>query len=322
MSTKVPTITMTDGRKMPAVGLGTWMARDEEMRAALTVALECGYRHVDTAYYYQNEKVIGQVLHEWLSSGKVTREELFITTKLPEIGIRASDVSRFLKKSLEWLQLTYVDLYLVHKPYSFLGKDDDDINPVGREGDAGLDLTTNIEDVWKAMEEQVDAGRAKSIGLSNFNSVQTKRIMKMCRVPPANMQVEIHAYHQQKELRALYSSFGVSVCAYGPIGAPYLYSATSDHPALVNNPVVTAIASRLKRTPGQVLIRFLLQHGMAVVPKSSNPERIRQNIEVFDFKLTSEDMSALEALDRGPDGKIYCFEDCKSHPEYPFHIPF
>ncbi|XP_071527603.1 aldo-keto reductase family 1 member B1-like [Panulirus ornatus] len=318
MADQVPSIELGNGGNMPYIGLGTFKTKDCEMRESLRVALECGYRHVDTATFYQNEDAIGEVLQEWLASGKVTREEVFITTKLPRIGNRAGDVARFLQKSLEKLRVSYVDLYLFHHPVGAIGKDDDDLSPVDSEGNSINDPDTDLESVWKAIEEQVDAGRARNIGLSNFNIVQIERILKVCRIRPANLQVEVHAYHQQRDLRALCHKHGISVCAFGPLGAPYMADGAGERPVLLEHPKVVSIANRLARTPAQVLLRFLIQLGMAVIPKSSNPDRIRQNFQVFDFELSTEDMSSLEDLDCGKEGKIFTMEFSKSHPECPF----
>ncbi|XP_063602038.1 1,5-anhydro-D-fructose reductase-like isoform X1 [Penaeus indicus] len=313
-----------NGLEMPMVGLGTWQARDDEVRQAVQQALECGYRHFDTATLYQNEEAIGDVLSKWISEGKVAREELFITTKLPTIGNRAEYVTKYLTTSLKKLQLSYVDLYLIHFPVGCIGKDENDLQPRDSEGKVVLDMDTDHESLWKAMEEQVDAGRAKSIGISNFNSAQVERIMKFCRIQPANHQVEIHAFHQQKELRAVCHKHNITMCAYGPLGAPYKEGAKQK--PVLKHPVVTSMAARLGKTPAQILLRHLIQLNIVVIPKSSNPDRLKQNFEVFDFKLSDDDMRELDNLDQGIDGKLFIFSDSmigvKKHPEFPFNIPF
>lgn len=300
---------------MPMVGLGTYKSRDDEIRQALNVALECGYRHIDTATVYENEVEIGDVLHEWLSSGRLAREELFVVTKLPMTGNRYKDVGRFLQDSLDKLRLSYVDLYLIHSPVGM------------KEHSKGeFDLDTNHEEIYKAMEEQVDAGKAKAIGLSNFNSKQIEKILKVCRIKPANLQVEIHVYHQQKDLRELCRGFDISICAYCPLGAPYMAKGSDECPILLQHPLVTSMAKRLGRTPAQVLLRFLIQNNMPVIPRSTNQKRLKENFKVFDFELCAEDMASLEALDRKGAGRIVdfksLFEGIENHPEWPFNIPF
>lgn len=311
---------------MPMIGIGTWRAYGNEVSEALNAALECGYRHIDTAYLYQNETQIGEVLKEWFTSGRLKREDLFITTKLPMIGNREKDVSKFLQRSLDMMGLTYVDLYLIHNPIGFIGKDENDVFPKDENGKTVLDPDTHLESIWKGMEAQVDAGKARAIGLSNFNTEQIGRILKVARIKPANLQVEVHAYHLQRDLRAFCEKHGISVCAYAPMSAPYKESGTAEYPNLLEHPIVTKIAKSRGKTTAQVLLRHLLQHGLIIIPKSAKPERVKQNFQILDFELSGEEMAELDTIDRRGAGRIFTFNipifQGLDHPEYPFRIPF
>ncbi|CAG7724649.1 unnamed protein product [Allacma fusca] len=266
-----------NGYSMPLVGLGTWQSSDPtELEKALDAALEAGYRHIDTAYMYENEAVIGGVLKRWLDSGKIKREELFVVTKLPPIGMRPEHVPHFIQLSLKSLQLDYLDLYLVHMP-------------VG------------------------------------FNRPQIDRIMKVSKIQPANHQIELHAYFQRPALVEACKKHNITIVAYAPIGSPgrkQLYAArgiTFTPIGIMEDPVVVEIAKNHSKTPAQVLMRLLVQQEIAVIPKSVNPERLRQNFDLFSFELTPTELEKLKALDQGPDGRTFSMNllgpALKEHPE-------
>nr|XP_014276893.1 1,5-anhydro-D-fructose reductase [Halyomorpha halys] len=315
--------------KMPVIGLGTWQSHEREIGDAVAAAIEAGYRHIDTAYIYLNEEAIGNTLQKAFKDGKIKREDLFITTKLPNVGNRAEEVETFLKESLEYLQLDYVDLYLIHSPVGFVN--DGTILPRDESGTLLLDLDTDIIELWKGMEAQVDAGRAKNIGLSNFNINQIQRILDNCRIPPANLQVELHIYFQQNELVSFCKKNGITVCAYAPLGSPNLIQFNErigiptdgiKNLSPMTDTLIMEIAKKYGKTPSQVLLRFLIQYGVAVIPKSINPERIKQNLDVFDFELSDEEFKQIRALDRGEEGRMFgasgIFAAMIKHPEYPF----
>ncbi|KAH1006447.1 1,5-anhydro-D-fructose reductase isoform X1 [Dendroctonus ponderosae] len=326
---KMKTIKLaTSGQEMPMVGLGTWRAQPHEMENAVNVALECDYRHIDTAFNYNTEEAIGNVLKNWLGSGRVKRNELFITTKLPNFGGRPSDVERFLKLSLKKLNLDYVDLYLIHMPFSFQ-LNECSLSPlVNDDGSFALDPVDYL-DTWKVMEEQVRMGRIKAIGVSNFNAEQLERLYDNADIKPDVLQVEMHAYLQQRELRAVCQRLHVAVTAYSPLGSPganthfsskYQYS-LDDFPDILGHPTVREVAQKYEKTPGQILLKHLIQEGVIVIPKSGNPERIKSNISLFDFELALQDVEQLDQLDRGENGRIFnflFFKGVENHPYYPF----
>merc|ERR1711973_670598 len=322
-------VKFSNGMEMPLLGLGTWQFEsDETLKTAINSALEAGYRSFDTAFDYENEGPIGDVLNEWIQSRRVKREELFITTKLPFIGNRADKVEKFLLMSLEELKLKYVDLFLIHFPVGL--HCEDDLFPEDDSGNSVLDMNTDLVALWQAMEAQVDAGRCKAIGVSNFNSKQLQRIVQAARIKPACLQVEVHAYFQQKPLRELCSQLGISVCAYGTLGSKGRIDFCHEYgtpqisiPAVLENQTVADIAKALRRSESKRISRFMIQQNVVVVPKSSSEIRIKENIKVYDFVLSTQEMESLNSLDQNLRSFTYGFlKGIESHPEYPFKIPY
>ncbi|CRK88978.1 CLUMA_CG002511, isoform A [Clunio marinus] len=318
MASKINLI-FENGDKMPALGFGTWRAPDVEVESALNAALQAGYRHIDCAPVYGNEKVIGKVFKEWIDSGKIKRSELFITTKLPPFGNRASDVEKCLKKSLADLKLDYLDLYLMHVPFAVpytegnFAKHDN--------GDVVLSDTDHSA-TWKEFERFQSAGLIKHLGVSNFNKTQIQRLIDNSVVKPEVLQVEMHVYLQQKELVAYCKSKNILVTAYSPLGSKgieKIMPATRKFPDLMDNPVVIKIATRDGKSPAQILLRYLIELGVSAIPKSTNANRLRQNIDLFNFALSQDDKSQLAGLDANIRVCDFAFfQGIEKHPEFPF----
>lgn len=264
MTTPTPNITLNNGVTMPQLGFGVFQVPDAETAAAVTSALESGYRSIDTASIYGNEAGVGQAL----AASGVARDELFVTTKLWNADQGYDSTLAAFDASLAKLGLDHVDLYLIHWPVPAR--------------DAYLDT-------WRAFEKIHAEGRARAIGVSNFQPEHLQRLIDNSDVVPAVNQVELHPQLQQAELRAFHARHGIATEAWSPLAQG----------AVLKDPVVTGIAGRLGRTPAQVILRWHLQIGNVVIPKSVTPERIRQNIDVFDFALSDADVAAITALDNG-----------------------
>jgi diketogulonate reductase-like aldo/keto reductase len=297
------------------VGLGTFMSAPGEVGAAVKVALEAGYRHIDCALVYGNEEEIGEALKESMTNLKLKREDVFVTSKLWCTFFRPELVRKACERSLKDLQLPYLDLFLIHWPVA-LEPSDEHIPAVPRSGVCKLD-NTPLLDTWKAMEKLVDEGLVKSIGLSNFNSHQIARILEICRIKPANLQVEIHANFPNTKLVEYAQSKGLTVTAYCPLGRP---DQASELTNLLTRPWVNEIAKKHNKTPAQVLLRWLIQRNIIVVPKSVTPKRIVENMQLFDFVLTPDEMKILST--RGLNKRQVWLPPMKPHPEYPFNDEF
>ncbi len=255
------TITLNNGVEMPRLGLGTWQIRDgKPVRQAIEWALEAGYRHIDTAAMYGNERGVGQAVRE---SG-LPREELFVTTKLWNDDHGYEPALRAFDESLSKLGFDYVDLYLIHWP-----------------------VPHTRTDTWRALEKIYDEGRAKAIGVSNYTIRHIEDLLKDADVVPAVNQVEFHPWLYQKELLEYCTEQDIVLEAYSPLTK----GNRIDHPRL------REVGERHGKSPAQVLIRWALQRDVVVIPKSSNPDHIRANAAVFDFALSEEEMCRLDDLD-------------------------
>ncbi|CAJ0582660.1 unnamed protein product, partial [Mesorhabditis spiculigera] len=311
-------VTLTTGAKMPLLGYGTWQAKDEtELSAGLRAALDYGYRLIDTAYLYGNEHIIGNVLKEYFDAGKLKREDIFVTTKLPFTAHHPTDVDEVVTHQLKALQLDYVDLYLMHSPCPFK-KQIDSFAAQAVDGQMVAEDVPHI-DTWREFERLFKEGKLRAIGLSNFNDDQVKDLYEKAEIKPHNLQVEAHIYWPQYELADLCKKLHISFTAYAPIGSPGRKAARPDGnwpegDPLVE-PVVQEIAKKHGKTPAQVLLRHLVQRGISAIPKSVRPDRIRENFDIFDFKLSSEEVHELEAIKTRV--RLFVFDFGRGHRYFP-----
>jgi 2,5-diketo-D-gluconate reductase A len=269
-----PTVTLNDDNVIPVVGLGVAELSEDETERAVAAALDAGYRMIDTAAAYGNEAAVGRAI----AASGITRDEMFVTTKVATQDQGYNSTKDAFSASLERLGLDYVDMYMIHWPAAQLGK---------------------YVDTYGAIQKIQQEGRIRSIGVCNFLEDQLSTISDLTYTNPAVNQIELHPLLNQSELRAVHADRGIVTEAYSPLGVG----------KLIENPTLTSIAQAHGKSPAQVAIRWSIQLGNVVIPRSANPERIMENIDVFDFELTDDDMSQINGLDEGtrfrPDPATY-----------------
>jgi aldehyde reductase len=268
---------------MPALGFGTLIPDATETRTATRAALEAGFRHFDCSERYRNEEQVGQAIREAIQAGSLNRRELFITTKLWNNNHRPERVQPAIEASMQRLQLEYIDLYLIHTAYAFLPGDDQD--PRDQNGNVIYDESTSLVDTWRAMENLVDRGMCKAIGLSDVSLDQLREVFDQARIKPSVVQIESHPYLPETEILDFCRSNGVVMLAFAPLGHGI-------KPGVLEDPVIRAIAQRVNRTPAQVLLAWAIQRGTAVLTTPRTPARAKEN---FDVSTLPED--AMEQID-------------------------
>lgn len=272
-------VTFYNGNEMPIIGLGTFrVENNDQCKDAVKHAIENGYRHIDTAMIYDNEEMVGQGIAEGLASTGLDRSDLFVTSKLWLNDYGRSNVAEAYETSLSKLGLDYLDLYLMHWP--------------------GLDEALMI-DTWQGMEDLYKNDKVKNIGVSNFNAEHLEALLAQVSIKPVINQVEFHPYLTQSELRRYLEVQNIHVESWSPLM----------NAQILENDTVKSVASEINKTPAQVIIRWNIEHGVVVIPKSVTPSRIEENLNVFDFELTKEQIERLDSLNEdkriGPNPSEY-----------------
>lgn len=275
-------LTLNDGTEMPRIGLGTWKLQGPAAVTVIRDAIAAGYRHIDTAALYDNEAEVGRAVSDAIAAGDVTRDELFITSKVRNEDQGAESAARAFQDSLHNLGLDYLDLYMVHWPWP----------------QRGLAVET-----FSAIAKIQGLGTVQSIGVANFYEEALRELIAATGITPAVNQVEMHPGFSQAPLRAVHEELGVVTEAWAPLGRGIL----------LQNPIIGDIADQVGRSPAQVILRWLLQLGVAVVPKTTSVDRLRENISIYDFELSPPQVDQIVALDEVKGfGRI--FADPRTHP--------
>ncbi|KAL2329023.1 hypothetical protein Fmac_022450 [Flemingia macrophylla] len=290
-------ITLNNGFKIPTIGLGVWRMQGQEIKDLILNSIKIGYRHFDCAADYKNEAEVGEALQEAFDSGLVKREDLFITTKLWNSD--HGHVLEACKDSLKKLQLTYLDLYLVHFPvavrHTGVGNTS---SPLGDDGVLDIDTSISLETTWHAMEDLVSSGLVRSIGISNYDIFLTRDCLAYSKIKPAVNQIETHPYFQRDSLIKFCQKHGICVTAHTPLGGAAANTEWFGSVSCLDDQVFKGLAEKYKKTPAQIALRWGIQRNTAVIPKTSKLERLKENFQVFDFELSTEDMKLIGSIDR------------------------
>jgi len=313
----VPAAFGAAGQPLPAVGLGLWKIGRAEVGGLVEQAIRLGYRHLDSACDYGNEAEAGEGIARALAAGLCRREDLWVTSKLWNTYHDPRHVRPAVERSLRDLRLDHLDLYLVHFPIALEYVPFETRYPPGWffEPDAprpGMrPVKVPLAETWAAMEGLVDAGLVRRIGVCNYGVALLRETLATARIPPAVLQVEMHPLLAQEKLLRFCREAGIAVTAFSPLGAPSYVplGMATEADSLLVHPLVTAIAAAVGRTPAQVLLRWGVQRGTAVIPKTSRPERLAENLAGCDFSLSPEQMTAIAGLDQGRrfnDPGVFC----------------
>ena len=294
------------GKSMPTVGLGLWKIDSGAVADAVYQAIKVGYRHLDSAADYGNEKEVGEGIALAITDGLCSRDELWVTSKLWNTYHRREHVEAACRKSLEDLGLDYFDLYLVHFPIALSYVDFNDryppewiFDPEAENPGMQLDAVP-LSETWGAMEKLVEVGLCRQIGICNYSTSLVHDLMSYARIKPAMLQVESHPYHTQEALLRTAQQYGIAVTAFSPLGALSYVSldmATAND-SVLTAPVVVAAAQRIGATAAQVVLRWGIQRGTAVIPKTSNPQRLVENLHLSELSLNEDEMAAISALNQ------------------------
>lgn len=285
------TLTLNNNTKIPSLGLGTWRLPNNEVAKVVEKAiLNLGYRHIDCAHIYGNEKEIGEAFKNIFSSDKILRKDVFITSKLWNTEHHPDNVEKACRKSLEDFKLEYLDLFLIHWGIAFAHGGED--VPMGKDGIVKREAVP-VQETWHALERLVEKGLVKNIGVANFTTPMLIDLLSYAKIKPAMNQVEIHPYNTQEELVNFCHKQNIQVTAYSPLGST---NVNKNRP--LDDKEVIKISNNHKKTPAQVLLKWSIQRNLIVIPKSANLSRIGENIDIFDFELSKEEMVQLNNLNK------------------------
>lgn len=323
-----PTLTLRSGDRIPQIGLGMWKVDGARVSSLVEEAVRTGYRHLDCACDYGNELEVGRGLRSVLAAGDCKREDLWLTSKLWNTFHRAEHVPTAAQRSLKDLGVEYLDLYLIHFPISLRFVDPAVRYPPGWFFDPDAEHPRMVEDLvplaetWQAMESLVTSGLVRNIGICNFPIALIRDLLSYASIPPAVLQVESHPFLTQEKLLRFCQEQQIVYTAFSPLGARSYLSLgmAQENEDLLSHPLLLEIAQKVQRTPAQVALRWAIQRGTAVIPKTASQARLSENLDLFSFELTTDQMKAIAELDQGRrfnDPGVFC--QSAFHTFYPIY---